>query len=562
MPDPKNQIAFDELGLGGVLKHHRLQVPPNQREYSWTDREVTHLLQDFARAINEEGPYFLGAITTIPLVDGPLEVVDGQQRLATTAILLAAIRDYLASMNESILVESLNNEFLTGIDRKKRTRVAKLKLNVDDNDLFNRLVVGNSNDPLPEPVRTSHRLLLEAYDKARKHVRNILAPYDEREHGDYLENWVSFIEQRAVAVLLRVPSNADAYKMFETLNARGLPTSQVDLIKNHLFSRAGERFPEVQSRWSYMRGALETSEDEDITINFLRHAMIILKGPLREVDVYDAVQDTAKSEQTAVWFTGILEQLANVYVATFNPEHERWNTYPESARKAIKVFNLFNIRPMRPLILAVAAKMNQKEASRSFQFLVSLGVRLMIASNTRSGSVENPLAMTAKGVFDGTIETAQGLKKALASLTPTDQEFRSAFETARVSNAKLARYYLRSIELTAQSEAEPYFIPQNDQQIINLEHILPKKPEEHWPNWTEEDVRLYTTRLGNLALLRASDNSKLKSEAFSEKKKVYAACPYELTSQVAGLDEWTRDTITQRQKKLAQIAVKTWPARV
>jgi uncharacterized protein with ParB-like and HNH nuclease domain len=118
MPDPKNQIAFDELGLGGVLKHHRLQVPPNQREYSWTDREVTHLLQDFARAINEEGPYFLGAITTIPLVDGPLEVVDGQQRLATTAILLAAIRDYLASKNESILVESLNNEFLTGIDRK------------------------------------------------------------------------------------------------------------------------------------------------------------------------------------------------------------------------------------------------------------------------------------------------------------------------------------------------------------------------------------------------------------------------------------------------------------
>jgi hypothetical protein len=289
--------------------------------------------------------------------------------------------------------------------------------------------------------------------------------------------------------------------------------------------------------------------------------MIILKGPLREVDVYDAVQDTAKSEQTAVWFIGILEKLANVYVATFNPEHERWNTYPESARKAIRVFNLFNIRPMRPLILAVAAKMNQKEASRSFQFLVSLGVRLMIASNTRSGSVENPLAMTAKGVFDDTIETAQGLKKALASLTPTDQEFRSAFETARVSNAKLARYYLRSMELTAQSEAEPYFIPQNDQQIINLEHILPKKPEEHWPNWTEEDVRLYTTRLGNLALLRASDNSKLKSEAFSE-KKVYAACPYELTSQVAGLDEWTRDTITQRQKKLAQIAVKTWPARV
>lgn len=562
MPDPKNQIAFDELGLGGVLKQHRLQVPPNQREYSWTDREVTHLLQDLSRTINEEGPYFLGAITTIPLVDGTREVVDGQQRLATTAILLAAIRDYLDSKNEGILVESLNNEFLTGIDRKKRNRVAKLKLNVDDNDLFNRLVVGNSSGSLPDTVRTSHRLLLEAYDKAKTHVHNIVAPYDQREHGDYLESWVSFIEQRALVVLLRVPSNADAYKMFETLNARGLPTSQVDLIKNHLFGRTKERFLEVQSRWSHMRGALETSDDEAITINFLRHAMIILKGPLREADVYDAVQDTTKSEQDAVRFTGVLEQLANVYVATFNPEHERWNTYPASARRAIQVFNLFNIRPMRPLILAVAAQMNQKEASRSFQLLVSLGVRLMIAGNTRSGSVENPLAAAAKSVFDGSIKTAQDLKKALASLTPTDQEFRSAFETARVSSAKLARYYLRSMESTADGESEPYFIPQDDQQIINLEHILPKKLEGNWPDWTEEDVRLYTTRLGNQALLRISDNSKLKSDAFSQKKVVYADCPYMLTNQVGALDEWTRETIAQRQKKLADLAVKTWPAKV
>lgn len=344
--------------------------------------------------------------------------------------------------------------------------------------------------------------------------------------------------------------------------ARGLPTSQIDLIKNYLFGRAEERLLEVQNRWSYMRGALESSEDEDITINFLRHAMIILKGPLREADVFDAVQDTAKSGQAAVWFTGILEKLANVYVATFNPEHERWNTYPESARRAIQVFNLFNIRPMRPLILAVAAQMNQREASRSFQFLVSLGVRLMIASNTRSGSVENPLAIAAKGVFDGNIETAQDLKKALTPLTPTDQEFQSTFETARVSNARLARYYLRSMEMSVKRESEPYFIPENDQQVINLEHILPKKPEEHWPNGPEEDVRLYTTRLGNLALLRVSDNSNLKSEAFSEKQKVYAACPYVLISQVADLDEWTRETIAQRQKKLAELAVKTWPARV
>ena len=70
-----------------------------------------------------------------------LEVVDGQQRLATTAILLAAFRDHLRDNNEDVLVESINNEFLTSIDRSSRARVPNLKLNVDDNDLFRRVVV-------------------------------------------------------------------------------------------------------------------------------------------------------------------------------------------------------------------------------------------------------------------------------------------------------------------------------------------------------------------------------------------------------------------------------------
>ncbi len=96
MADTQSQIAFEQPGLGSLLKHNRLGVPANQREYSWTDKEVTQLFQDFAKAISagDQG-YFLGTIVTIPRADSTLEVVDGQQRLATTAILLAAIRDYL-----------------------------------------------------------------------------------------------------------------------------------------------------------------------------------------------------------------------------------------------------------------------------------------------------------------------------------------------------------------------------------------------------------------------------------------------------------------------------------
>jgi hypothetical protein len=560
MTDAKGQIAFDQLGLGNILRGYQLRVPPNQREYSWTDREVTQLFQDFGRAFTDGQEYFLGTIVTIPRANSTLEVVDGQQRLATTAILLAAIRDYLVTKNEAILIESIENEFLTGIDRQKRLRVPKLRLNTDDNELFGGIITASVHDGF-EPIRPSHVLLLATAEEARRQVRRIAAIVGPNEEADLLEQWVSFIQHRAVAVLLRVPDDADAYKMFETLNDRGLRTSQADLIKNYLFGRAGDRIAEVQARWSYMRGALEALGEEDITITFLRHALIAQMGYLREAEVYDKVQTIARTEQSAVTFATALDNLASVYVATFNPEHERWNEYPLAARRAIEVFNLIDIKPMRPLLLAIAASMDKREATRAFSFLLPLGVRLVVASRTRSGSVEVPLADTSREVWDGKVETVDALAAALMSITPGDREFQSAFETARASNQRFARYYLRSLEMTAKSEPEPWFIPQDDPTIINLEHVLPRKPdgEPGWDHFTAEDARLHATRIGNLALLRASDNSRFRSKSFEDKRDVYAQSPYELTNQIAEWASWTPDTIAERQKRLAALAVATWP---
>jgi len=112
MPEPNGRIEFQEIGLGGILKAYRLKVPSNQREYSWTEREVTTLFTDLAKAISNERTedYFLGTIVTIPRAHDVLEVADGQQRLATTAILLAEIRNYLKP-NEELIAESIEREF-------------------------------------------------------------------------------------------------------------------------------------------------------------------------------------------------------------------------------------------------------------------------------------------------------------------------------------------------------------------------------------------------------------------------------------------------------------------
>ena len=564
MVEPKGLIQFEELGLGTLLKRYQLLVPLNQREYAWEDREVKQLLQDFAREVLSGKPYFLGTIVTIAQPDGRLEVVDGQQRLATTVLLLAAIRDYLRSRDEFI-AGSIESEFLVGSDRGARSVVPKLTLNVDDNNFFSGLVGRTPGEPLPEPHRRSHERLLKARDLARQQVERITSPHDERKHGDVLNEWVDFVEKRALVILLKVPSESDAFKMFETLNDRGLRTGQVDLVKNHLFQKAGDRLQEVQSSWSYMRGALESSSDDpEATIDFLRHALIVQRGHLREQDVYDEVQKMVLSAQGAVAFASTLESLANVYVATFNPDHERWNGYPDAGRRAVEVLNVLSIKPMRPLLLAVAARFEPSEAADALRFLVSLSVRLLIASSTRSSSVEVPLASAAQRVFGEVdehppIATAPELVARLEDLTPLDADFAAKFSEAKVSNAKLARYYLRSLEMTAKGEPEPSFIPNDDRQIINLEHVLPRKPEGHWPQFTDEEAKMFVTRLGNLALLRATDNSNLKSAGFAERQAIYQASSFVLTSLIADFGDWDAEAIISRQAALAEHAVNTWP---
>ena len=560
MPATEGQIGLEQVGIGSLLRQNLLRVPLNQREYAWTEREVGQLFTDIARAVGENADYFLGTIVTIPRSSGLLEVVDGQQRLATTAILLPAIRRYMKELGEDILEQAIYGDFLTGIDRTRRARVPRMTLNSADHELFRAIVTYEGGGELPEPSLESHELLIAAYQQAYAHVLSIVAPFDARDHGDRLNAWVTFLERKAQVVLLKVPDDSDAYRMFETLNDRGLRTSQADLIKNYLFGRAGERIEEVQSRWAFMRGTLETIDEDDLTVTFLRHALIVQHGPLREAEVYNVVQDAVRSEDTAVTFAADLERLAASYVATFTPDHETWNAHTASTRQAIRVLNTFNIRPLRPTVLAVAARIEARaKVADALRFLLSLGVRLLIASSTRSGAVETPLANVARSIWEGKILSAAELKAALSQITPSDEEFRAAFESTRVSNASLARYYLRSLETAAKNEAEPWFIPTDDGTVINLEHVLPKQPEGNWTQFNDEEVRLYGRRLGNLALMRASDNSTVRSAAFEEKKALYAHSPYVLTSEIASYQQWTVQAIAERQAHLAQLALQAWP---
>ena len=249
--------------------------------------------------------------------------------------------------------------------------------------------------------------------------------------------------------------------------------------------------------------------------------------------------------------------MASTYVAIYNADHEKWNM-SDSTRKAVEVLNLFDIKPMRPLMLAIAEKMSDSEVQKAMPLCVAVGVRLMIAGVTRTGKVEGGSAEAARKTYAGEVATATELRVELAGFAPSDSEFVQAFEVARVSNRKLARYYLRSMELEANNESQPWHMPNDNRNEINLEHVLPEKPEGNWPQFSEEDRALYWKRIGNLCLMRAKDNSTLKSAPYTDKKAVYEKSGYRLTRDIACADVWTKSAIEERQKRLARLALKTW----
>jgi hypothetical protein len=562
------ETPFPQTGMGSILKTYRLRVPPRQREYRWREHHAKTLFEDLAKAVgSDDQEYFLGTVVTIQDKDGMLDILDGQQRLATVSILLSRIRTFLLTI-EAGIAQSVEL-FLSEYDRHQRADVNKLKLNLTDNEFFGKwLLSAELPPPLPESSPLSHKRMRIAFITAAEYVEKIVAAENEKNYGDTLNKWIDFIEKKATVILFRVPSRDNAYKMFETLNDRGLRTTQADLVKNYLFGRAGDREQEAMNSWAQMVGALSSlqgddaeidDDKDDVTVVFLRCALICISGFLRRNAVYERVQAEARGPQTVIAHLAQLDSLAKVYERTFYQDHEFWKSYPDAARNAIQTINDFDIKPFRPAFVAVAAKFDVQEATRTFQFFVSLGVRMLIAASTRSGSVEENMAKVANAVFKGEIKTAEKFKAALAEITPSDAEFEAAFENARLSKGPLARYYLRSLERVVQRATYPWFVPNEDRETMTLEHILPETPESNWPQFSEEEHAAYWKRIGNLCLLPKGSNNDLRSANEKTKFAAYRNAPYELTRQISDVEHWTKETIIERQQLLAKLAVKAWP---
>src|ERR1700730_11953120 len=162
-------------GIGHILSDKRLKVPKYQRSYAWEKQNVNELFRDLGDALRQQAnEYFLGSIVTQGL-DSELEIVDGQQRLATISILIAAIRDYLPGMADADRAKQIEGEFLLSRDLRTQAIEPKITLNSDDNDFYRKAVLSEPKheDRKTKAAKESHERIRDAMVIAAHFVKNL-----------------------------------------------------------------------------------------------------------------------------------------------------------------------------------------------------------------------------------------------------------------------------------------------------------------------------------------------------------------------------------------------------
>jgi hypothetical protein len=558
-------FKFEPKGIGELISGSRLFVPLNQRSYAWEDRNITELLQDINAAVyNADSDYFLGTIVLVQEDEKTPLIADGQQRIATASIILARIRDIFYSINRDQRAKGIDDTYLRKIDLETEVTVPQLQLNINDNEYFraNILISPKEITPLP-PVPAafrSNRLLRRASAEIDKFFRTTLTTMGPTHGPEYLLKWVNFLRNKVSIVLVTVPDELGAFRIFETLNDRGLRASQSDILKNYFLSRAGTRLTEAHGLWNGVAGALNTiaGDKDDHIIKYFRNLWITDFGPTREKEVADIIKKEIVGELKTMQFLSKMTTSVTDYVAVWSPSHEKWTEYKNSTRKyLITIIDHLKVEQIRPLLFAVAMHFTTDEADKAYKLFVSWSVRFLIAGGGRGGTLDKHYGDLAKAVGTKVITKARELRDAMKDIVPGDSEFATAFATATVGKTYLRRYYLRALDKTLKGEPEPEYVANEDESQINLEHVLPVTPGEDWD--INEDVAEATENmLGNMVLMKAKKNADLGNKAFAEKKAAYAGSSYLITNQVSEYDKWGIEEIKDRQSKMAEIAKKTW----
>jgi len=581
-------------------------IPAYQRRYSWHSKHIAELFDDINMLDSGEA-HLLGSLVCLTSSHGvginELELVDGQQRMTTIMLFLNAMEEKYKELGRDKEAEKIGNYlYCTNFDRKQKNKLALGDLDSTD---FERIM---NNKDFDEIV---NKRLLEGYKLILSLIGN-LTP----EQLDLFK--YKFINQANV-IRLDVAESKDAFKLFETINNRGLSLSPADIIKNFLLGNASliddATLEKVKKDWTslivsmdglnlddffrqYMNGLLgrkvtftmliDTFKkyfiENVITAESLASRTEYLPEVLEETeeaveeqfkiseDVVDETAPVVKRKKTIkqiplTKFVANLRKAAEIYSKILNSNVPNKNF--GDAKIDRHMLNLQKIRSMASYTFVL--NLMQRDIDRNDKLAI---LRLLETFMLRRNIAEYRTA-ELDDIFSNltTVEDVnivETVKNILKENLPSNREFEEKIVTHdfRGVSENRAKYMLEQIEYHVTGNTGEKYIGGGED--VHLEHIVPqtittKKAKEEYGDWEkylgENSLSIHrekVVRIGNMTLLSAPLNIKASNNPFLAKKLEYEKSDIKITKQLKKYPEFKFKQIDERSKDLAHLSVKIW----
>lgn len=552
MADP---AQFDHDRLGHLLSDKLLKVPRFQRRYSWLDEHVAQYWADIERARAAGDAYFMGTVVLASdeESDNRKLIIDGQQRITTTAILFVAIRDRLRDLDQSRPAQSVEDTHLSDYVLTEEQTVAKLTLSADDHAVFSQLLEGSRDLDLGDGR------LAACYRQLKSYVDELTS--DKEDYRRLIE-LVDYLDKQVQILLAVASSLPEAYVIFETLNDRGADLTTADLLKNYLFNKAGKNgIAHAESAWTRISGRFDKPDE---LVKFLRYEYMSRKGQVTNRGLYKALQydigDTAKAVQQ---YLGNLENALQRYVALREPDDASWSSQAIEVKDSLLAFRRFGFEASTPLLLAAFAMWTHSNATRFVDIVASWSVRAWIAGSLGGGVAEKAFCDAAVAVTDGKAANSDDVRPFMRSIVPEDAAFQQAFSGYGAITTTRAKYLLARLERQhlTNTGAQTDSMPDWSSKSVSVEHIFAKsmKRAAFESDAEFEQFNLIRDQLQNLTLLERTLNAGLEDKLFVDKAATYKNSSFALTREVGELPQWTFSETRDRADRLAALAIQAWP---
>lgn len=541
------EVVFQQL-LDGKIQY---RVPLFQRTYSWEEENWQRLWDDLLDIYDLTKPrsHFIGAVVTLPIPDSPEKcskfmLIDGQQRLTTLFVLLAAIRD-LAKSNGDQLADEIQEECLINRFAKGPEEFRKMKPTQADLAAFNAIVDGQSSaGTLIGKARAFFGKALDLGDLEGKPIN--------------LVKIKSCITDYLNLVSIRLDQDDSPHRIFESLNNTGQPLTASDLIRNYIFMSIPteeEQAACYNKYWYPMQQRMEKELSPFVWRHLMKDGNL-----LRYDDVYEEMREYIdEGDETIV--QQVLEDLdrySQYYVKFWRPDP---NEESLEVRAQFERLNAWEVDVAYPFLLTAMHKratgvITDEDLLQLLRMIESYVVRRSICG-IPTNRLRRIFALMSNQVSDDKfVETCRDYL--IDNEWPTDDRFHEIFQTARIyvrSRLARARLILASLEKSFKHH-EP--IEMTDK--ITIEHLMPQTLNDEWrQELGPEFYRVHEELLHSIGNLTFSGyNQEMGNASFEYKKQILAESHFEMNRSIVQAEHWTEHEIRARAKELADRAVQIW----